>query len=160
MHRAPRRGCRSTSHGRTRGWTTARPGSARMKNMPACASVDAYLAAATPAARRALQRIRRTIHAAAKDVEERFSYGIPSFRLHGKTLMWFAAFKDHCSLFPTAAVIAQYKTQLKRFDTSKGTIRFDPRTAPSAALVAKLVKARVGMIRRTAAKKAVKKAVR
>jgi uncharacterized protein YdhG (YjbR/CyaY superfamily) len=118
-----------------------------VKNMPAFATVDAYLAAATPAARGALQRIRRTIHAAAPDVEEGFSYGIPSFRLGGKTLMWFAAFKDHCSLFPTAAVIAQYTTQLERFDTAKGTIRFDPGKPPSAALIARLVKARVAMVR-------------
>jgi len=61
--------------------------------------------------------------------------------------MWFAAFKDHYSLFPTAAVIAQYATELQRFDTTKGTIRFDPRTPPPAALVTRLVKARVAMVR-------------
>ncbi len=58
--------------------------------------------------------------------------------------MAFAAFKDHCSLFPMSmAVIAAFKEDLKRFDTSKGTIRFPLDKPPPAALIKKMVKARV-----------------
>ena len=58
-------------------------------------------------------------------------------------LMWFAAFSKHCSLFPTASVIEAFKNELKGFNTSKGTIQFPLDEPLPAALVKKLVKARV-----------------
>jgi uncharacterized protein YdhG (YjbR/CyaY superfamily) len=58
-------------------------------------------------------------------------------------LVWFAAFSDHCSLFPTASVIEAFKKELKGFSTSKGTIRFPTDKPLPAVLVKKLVKARV-----------------
>jgi uncharacterized protein YdhG (YjbR/CyaY superfamily) len=58
-------------------------------------------------------------------------------------LVGFAAFKDHCSFFPGAAVINAHKEELKRYDTSKGTIRFPASKPLPAALVRKFVKARI-----------------
>ncbi|MGH7569735.1 MAG: iron chaperone [Gemmatimonadales bacterium] len=105
------------------------------------ASVNAYLKAVPPAARAALQALRRTIKAAAPGATEGISYGIPSFKHHGY-LVGFAAFKHHCSFFPGTALNA-FKRELASYQTSKGTIRFTVDKPLPAALVRKLVKARV-----------------
>jgi len=73
---------------------------------------------------------------------ETISYGIPAFK-HNKVLVWFAAFSNHCSLYPTASVIEAYKNDLKGFTTSKGTIHFPIDKPLPTALIKKLVKARV-----------------
>ena len=79
---------------------------------------------------------------------EGISYGMPMFR-HKGVLLWFAAFSNHCSLFPGAAVIAALKNELKGFHTSKGTIQFPANKPLSAALVKKLVKAGLAEKERT-----------
>jgi uncharacterized protein YdhG (YjbR/CyaY superfamily) len=76
---------------------------------------------------------------------ETISYGIPAFKYKG-SLVWFAGFSDHCSLFPTASVIQTFKNELKGYKTSKGTIRFPVDKPLPAALVKKLVKARVAQV--------------
>ncbi len=58
-------------------------------------------------------------------------------------LVWFGAAKNHCSFFPGAHPIAAHKNELHAYDTSKGTIRFDPKRPLPATLVKKLVKARI-----------------
>jgi len=73
---------------------------------------------------------------------ETISYRIPAFK-YKVVLVWFAAFSDHCSLFPTASVVAAFKNELKGFNTSKGTIQFPTDKPLPTALVKKLVKARV-----------------
>jgi uncharacterized protein YdhG (YjbR/CyaY superfamily) len=70
---------------------------------------------------------------------------MPAFKYNG-VLVWFAAFSNHCSLFPTAAVIEAFKNELKSFSTSKGTIQFPTDKPLPTALVKKLVKARVAQI--------------
>ena len=60
--------------------------------------------------------------------------------------MWFAAFSNHCSFFPTAAVIEAFKDELKSFSTSKGTIHFPTDKPLPTALIKKLVKARVAQV--------------
>jgi uncharacterized protein YdhG (YjbR/CyaY superfamily) len=105
------------------------------------ASVDAYLRATPRDARAALQRLRRTIQAAAPQATEVISYGIPSFKHHGY-LVGFAAFKNHCSFFPGTALNA-FKKDLASYETSKGTIRFTVDKPLPAALVKQLVKARI-----------------
>jgi uncharacterized protein YdhG (YjbR/CyaY superfamily) len=73
---------------------------------------------------------------------ETISYGMPAFKFKG-VLVWFAAFSNHCSLFPTASVIEAFKNELQGFTTSKGTIHFPTDKPLPTALVKKLVKARV-----------------
>jgi uncharacterized protein YdhG (YjbR/CyaY superfamily) len=73
---------------------------------------------------------------------EIISYKIPAFK-HKRVLVWYAAFTNHCSLFPTAAVIEAFKDELKSFSTSKGTIHFPLDKPMPVALIKKLVKARV-----------------
>ena len=90
--------------------------------------------------------MRRAIRSALpRQATETISYGIPAFKHHG-ILVWFAAFSDHCSLFPTAAVIEAFKIELKGFSTSKGTIHFPLNRPLPVALIKKIVKARVAQL--------------
>jgi uncharacterized protein YdhG (YjbR/CyaY superfamily) len=107
------------------------------------ASVAAYLRAVPPAPRTALQKLRKTIKAAAPDATEVISYGIPGYKHHGM-LVYFAAFRNHCSLFGiSAAIVKANEKALARYEKSKGTIRFTAEKPLPAALVRKLVKARI-----------------
>jgi|SRR5690348_13876695 uncharacterized protein YdhG (YjbR/CyaY superfamily) len=105
-----------------------------------------YLAAAPEPARSALRKMRATIrYAAPREATETISYRIPAFKYKG-ILVWFAAFSSHCSLFPTASVIAEFKDDLKSYSTSKGTIHFSLDKPLPVALIKKIVKARVAQI--------------
>jgi len=73
---------------------------------------------------------------------ETISYQIPAFR-HNVVLVWYAAFSNHCSLFPTAAVMDKFKNELKSFITSKGTVQFPLDKPLPVALIKKIVKSRV-----------------
>ena len=76
------------------------------------------------------------------DATETISYRIPAFAFKGP-LLWYAAFSDHCSLFPTAAVIEKFKNELKGYVISKGTIQFPVDRPLPATLIRKLAKARI-----------------
>lgn len=105
---------------------------------------DAYLATLPDEQRVALQKLREAILVAAPQAEECFSYGVPAFRLNGRPLVGYAAAKKHCSFFPMSGrTIAEHMPALAKYDTSKGTIRFLANRPLPAALVRKLVKARI-----------------
>jgi uncharacterized protein YdhG (YjbR/CyaY superfamily) len=105
--------------------------------------VDDYLAGVPEPARSTLKKVRAAIRSAVPpEATEAISYRMPAF-MHKGTLMWYAAFSDHCSLFPTASVIEAFKDELKNFSTSKGTIQFPVDKPLPATLVRKLVKARI-----------------
>ena len=103
-------------------------------------TIDEYLAALSPDKRAALQTLRKQIRAAAPRAEECISYGIPAFRLDGRMLAWFGAATNHCSFFP-GGIVSDFKRDLKKYETSKGTIRFSPDDPLPATLVRKLIKA-------------------
>ena len=108
------------------------------------ASIDDYLAGVTEPQRAALQALRETVQAAAPGAEECISYQMPSFRLDGRMLVSFAAWKAHCALYPlSVATLRAHAAELESFDTDKGTIRFTPDRPLPASLVTQLVKARI-----------------
>ena len=105
-------------------------------------TIDEYLAPLSDEKRQALERLRKIIRAAAPRAEECISYGIPAFRLNGKTFIWFGAAANHCALY--GVVGKEFKDELSDYDTSgRGTIRFKPDNPLPAALIRKLVKARI-----------------
>ena len=118
----------------------------RMGRRSAPKNIDEYLERIPEPARSTLNKIRAAIRSAApREATEAISYGIPAFKYKGM-LVWFAAFSKHCSLFPTAAVIEEFKDELKGYSISKGTIQFPVDKPLPAALVKELVKARVAQI--------------
>ena len=108
------------------------------------ADVDAYLAKVPEPARATLEKVRATIRSVVPaETTEGLSYGMPAFRYKG-ALVVYAAFKDHCSFFPCqASLIDQMKDELKNYRTSKGTLQFPLDKPLPAALVKKMVKARI-----------------
>jgi uncharacterized protein YdhG (YjbR/CyaY superfamily) len=110
---------------------------------PAPKTVDEYLARLPAPARGALKKIRAAIRSVVPpDATETISYRMPAFRHHG-VLVWYAAFADHCSLFPTGSIVEAFKDELKRFKTSKGTIQFPADKPLPTALIKRVVRARV-----------------
>jgi len=114
---------------------------AEVKSVPT--SVDSYLAEVPLEARATLEKLRQTIKAVVPRAVEVISYQIPTFKLDGRMLVSYAAFKDHCSFFPGAAPIKAHEDELKSYQTSKGTIRFPTSKPLPATLVRKLVKTRI-----------------
>ena len=111
------------------------------------ATVDEYLAGVPEPARTMLERLRAVIHEAAPDATEAISYQMPTFKHHGKSLVAFAAFKNHCSLFPMSMrVIETYEEELRAHHSSKGTIQFTERKPLPDGLVKKIVQERIAEI--------------
>jgi len=108
------------------------------------AEVEAYLARVPEPARATLEKMRAMIRAAApQEATEAISYKMPSFQYKG-ALVGYAAFKNHCSFFPmSASLIDTLEEEVKGYRTSKGTLQFPLDTPLPAALVKKMVKARV-----------------
>ena len=107
-------------------------------------TVDEYLARLSDDQRVALEKLRKTIRAAAPKAEECISYGLAAFRLNGRPLVAFGASANHCAFYPmNSTSVEAFRDQLKNFATSKGTIRFSPDKPLPTALVKKLVKARI-----------------
>jgi len=111
------------------------------KRAKTAASVDAYLAGVPEKQRAALEKVRAAFKAAAPKAEEGISWGMPGYKYKGY-LGGFAAFKDHLSFFPGSTLEA-FKDDLKDYVRTKGSIHFTPEHPISAALVKKIIKARV-----------------
>ena len=106
-------------------------------------TIDEYLAPLSDEKRAALEKLRKTIRSAAPAAQECISYGIPAFRLGGRMLMAFGAASNHCAFYPGALPLKVHGKALEAYDTSKGTIRFQPEKPIPASFVQKIVKARI-----------------
>jgi uncharacterized protein YdhG (YjbR/CyaY superfamily) len=134
----------SSSIGRMKKLKSGKRGAPKAKG--ATKSVEQYLAGIPGPARGTLNKLRAAIRSAVPaQAFETISYGIPAFK-HKGVVVWFAAFSNHCSLFPTAAVIEAFKSELKGFTLLKGTIQFPTGKPLPSALVKKLVKARLAQM--------------
>ncbi len=120
--------------------------SSRTKGKGPPKDIDEYLAGVSEPARSTLNQLRSAIRSAVPaEAIETISYRIPAFR-YQEVLVWFAAFSDHCSFFPTASIIAAFKKDLKAYPISKGTIQFPTDKPLPAGLIKKMVKARVAQV--------------
>jgi uncharacterized protein YdhG (YjbR/CyaY superfamily) len=119
-----------------------RTGKSGVKSAP-ITDVEGYLANVSPEQRATLEKLRKTIRTIVPNAVEVISYQVPTFKLEGRMLVSYAAFKDHCSFFPGAAPIKTHQDDLKSYVTSKGTIRFPTDKPLPATLVKKLVKTRI-----------------
>ena len=107
-------------------------------------SVEDYFEGLPEGSRVALERLRAAIHAAAPEATDAISYGMPSCTMHGRSLVCYAAFKDHYSLFPMSMrVIESHREELEPYLSGKGTIRFGMDERLPIALVKTIVRARV-----------------
>lgn len=123
--------------------------------MKAAASIDDYLSGVPADQRAALEVLRCQILAAAPGAEEGISYGLPTFKLNG-SLVHFGAAKRHCAFYPHG-VIEVFADRLRAYDTSKGTIRFQPDAPLPEALVREIVEYRVAQNAEIVAERAARK---
>src|SRR5664279_6448476 len=117
-----------------------------VKSKDAPETVDEYLARVPEPARTTLNKVRAVIRSVVPaEATEAISYGVPTFK-YKVPVIWFAAFSNHCSVFPTASVIEAFENELKAYRTSKGTIQFPVDEPLPDALLKKMVKARIAQI--------------
>ena len=106
-------------------------------------TVREYLARVPPPQRAALENLRQTIKAVVPGAVEVISYQIPTFKLDGRLLVSYAAFKKHCSFFPGSGPIERHRDELRSYRTAKGTIHFSPDDPLPVGLVKNLLKTRI-----------------
>jgi uncharacterized protein YdhG (YjbR/CyaY superfamily) len=113
--------------------------------MKSLRSVDEYIAAQPEAARGVLKRVRGAIRKGAPTAVETISYHIPTYKMPGGRLLYFAGWKRHYSLYPvTGSLLAEFKEELAVYEVAKGTIRF-PLAAPvPSKLIERIAKFRAG----------------
>ncbi len=128
-----------------------------MSKMKSYSTVDEYIALAEPKVKKALKDIRKTIKTTAPKADEVISYLIPGYKYHG-LLVFFAAWKDHISLYPAPWSAVSLKKEMSAYEGSKGTIKFPIGEPMPLALIKKMVKYRVKENEeRAALKRAIKK---
>ena len=115
--------------------------------------VDEYMAAQTEASRAVLERVRGAIRKAVPHAVETVSYRIPTYKLDGRAVIYFAAWKRHYSIYPaTRLVLDTLAGELAPYDVSKGTIRFPLSGRVPVALIGRIAKLRAGEVARSKAK--------
>lgn len=105
-------------------------------------SIGEYIEAQPANVRASLKKLRQTIRQAAPEAEEVISYQMPAYKFHG-VLVYFAAFKNHLSFFPTGSGVRMFKEKLKSFETSRGTVKFPLDKPIPLKLITEIVRFRV-----------------
>lgn len=86
--------------------------------------IDDYIAGFPEDVQKILKKVKATIKKTAPDAEETISYQIPTFKLNGRYLIYFAGFKNHISLYPAPRGAKEFKTELAAYEGGKGTVQF------------------------------------
>jgi uncharacterized protein YdhG (YjbR/CyaY superfamily) len=106
--------------------------------------IDDYLASLEEPKRTTLQELRQTIHSIVHEAEQGISYGVPAFRVHGRVIAGFAAFKNHLSYLPhSGSVFAELSDDITGYVTSKGALQFLIDKPLPKTLVKKLIAVRL-----------------
>jgi uncharacterized protein YdhG (YjbR/CyaY superfamily) len=106
-------------------------------------SITAYINDQPKAVQGKLKEMRLIVEAAAPHVSEAIKYGMPAY-VGNKDIVYFAAMKNHLGFYPTPSAVSKFATELSKFSTSKGCIRFPYETPLPKTLITKIVKFRVG----------------
>ena len=105
-------------------------------------TVDEYIKRFSPAIRKSLQQLRKTIKAAAPEAEEVISYQMPAYKYYGM-LVYFAAWEHHIGFYPGAGGIKEFQKELSGFKRAKGSVQFPNDKPIPFGLISKIVKFRV-----------------
>ena len=106
-------------------------------------SIDEYIGTFPESVQIILKQVRKTIKAAAPKVEEKVSYGIPTFTLNGKYLIYFAGWKHHISIYPIPTGDDSFNREIAPYVSGKGTLKFPVDKPLPLKLITKLVKLKV-----------------
>lgn len=112
-------------------------------------TINDYIAKAPEKSQEKLQILREIIKSTAPDAEEAISYMMPTFKLHGKNLIHFAAFRDHISVFPTASNLESELPEVEKYRTGKGTLQFPNDSEIPFDLIKRIVQFRVNEMNRS-----------
>ena len=119
-------------------------------------NIDDYIVRYPPAAQKALKKVRQTIKRAAPRAQETISYDMPTFKLNGRGIVSFGAYKNHIGLYAAPFGVSAFKKDLARYGSGKGTLRFPLDEPMPAGLITRLVKYRIKESLARAAKRKVK----
>jgi uncharacterized protein YdhG (YjbR/CyaY superfamily) len=129
--------------------------------MKVCSSVDEYLEALPEATRLALQTVRDAIRRAEPRAEESISYDMPTYKLNGERLLYFAGWKKHYSLYPaTPEVLAAFRDELAEYKVEKRTIQFPLAEPVPVKLIERIAKFRASQVADRAATRTGKRRAR
>ena len=112
-------------------------------NQPGARTIDQYIAAFPPEVQALLEQLRMTIREAAPDAQERISYGMPTFTLNGRYLIYFAAYKKHIGLYPAPIGVAEFHEAMSLYGAGKGTMKFPLDQPLPLELIRKVVQFRL-----------------
>jgi uncharacterized protein YdhG (YjbR/CyaY superfamily) len=115
-------------------------------------AIDEYLAALDEPKRTTLQELRQRIHGIIPQAEECISYGMPAFRLEGRVIAGFAAFKNHLAYLPhSGSVLGELADDLAGYDSTPGSLHFPIDKPLPKSLVKKLIATRLKEVRKKSA---------
>ncbi len=111
--------------------------------------INDYLDHLTPAQKSQFERIRNIVNDVVPEANESFSYGMPAFKYKNKPLLYFGAFKNHMSVFPTSEPIQKLNDKLSKFLTSKGTLQFTENNPIPESLLKQILTIRINAINKS-----------